>query len=196
VRSTSRGCPDFAGILIALELVIVRRAHGFTLIELLIVVAIAGIIAAMAIPQLLRARMAAQEAGAIASLRAISSAQATYAASCGGGGYATSLADLAKAPPGSGHPFVSPDLKENGVYKSGYVYTVVKNNAAGIIDVLADSCNDAAEPRATGFFGNAEPLVHGSTGDAFYATDTPGVIYKDSFASIANPIPYDTPTLR
>jgi type IV pilus assembly protein PilA len=174
----------------------VRRAHGFTLIELLIVVAIAGMIAAMAIPQLLRARMAAQEAGAIASLRAISSAQATYASSCGGGGYATDLADLAKAPLGSAQAFISPDLSENGVYKSGYIYTVVRNNEAGIIDVLLPSCNGAAQPRATGFFGNADPLVYGSTGTAYYATDTPGVIYKDSLASIANPIPVNTETLH
>jgi type IV pilus assembly protein PilA len=196
VRSASQGCPDFAGILIALELVIVRRAHGFTLIELLIVVAIAGMIAAMAIPQLLRARMNAQEAGAISSLRAISSAQATYASSCGGGGYATDLADLAKAPVGSAQAFISPDLNANGVYKSGYIYTVVKNNAAGTSDVLLASCNGAAQPRATAFFGNANPLVHGSTGTAYYATDTPGVIYKDSFNSIANPIPADTRTLQ
>ena len=166
-----------------------HRNEGFTLIEVIIVGALIGVLVAIGVPQLLRARLAANEAGGIAALRAISSSEANYATTCGFGGYATDLADLVKPAPSSGHGFLSPDLSINGVRKSGYILSVAKNLDAATTDVLLPTCNAAASPRASSFYADAVPISPGGTGTRFFATDTPGTIYFNTTAAIPNPIP-------
>jgi prepilin-type N-terminal cleavage/methylation domain-containing protein len=166
---------------------------GFTLIELLIVVAVIGVLAAIAVISLARARQSGNEASAIGSMRAITSGQAAYASSCGGGGYAQSNADLAKGPAGS-VAFISPDLEKADLVsnaKSGYTVDVNDNADPDNRDVrlAADTCNGSASNSRAMYHVAADPVGRGVTGTRSFGSDRRGTIYFSIAAAVPNPIP-------
>ncbi len=147
-----------------------RKQKGFSLIELLIVVAIILIIAAIAIPNLLRAKMAANEASAVGSLRTINTSAVEYSTTYFG--YPGSLADLGGATTAAATSAAAEliDTVLAAGTKSGYTFSY----AAGTADATG-SVNT--------YTITATPVVVGTTGQRMFFTDQSGVIRANSTGS-------------
>jgi prepilin-type N-terminal cleavage/methylation domain-containing protein len=155
-----------------------HHQDGFTLIELLIVVAIIGIIAAIAIPGLRRAQMSGNEASVIGSMRAINTSQQNYAQKCNG--YAPNLAELRLG-------FLSPDLTSGvSVIKSGFVVTMVQAASGMVIPTPPAGCTGTT----TNYHASAIPLMFAVTGTRSFATSEEGTIfYTNTSTAPGDPIP-------
>ncbi len=146
--------------------------------------AIIGIIAAIAVPGLLRARMAGNEASAIGSLRAINSANVNYMTNCANGtGYANDLGELGKPPDaahGGGQPFISPDLGVTGtVTKSGYNITYSSST-----NVTTDACTGTTSAKGN-YFAAAAPISAGTSGTRYFGTSEAQTIFQHTAAITA-----------
>jgi type II secretory pathway pseudopilin PulG len=140
-------------------------------------IAVIGIIAAIAVPGLLRARMSGNEASAIGSLRSINSAETSYAASAGKGGYAIRLATLSSPCPGSSQGFISPALSQDPSVNSGFTISLESAGA----DVGPNDCN--AVPTESNYYATAVPVTMGTTGSRGFATSRAGTIFFEPGAA-------------
>lgn len=147
---------------------------GFTLVELLIVIAVIGIVSAISVPAMLRARRAGNEAAAIGSLRALNSAESSYAAVAAKGGFSPTLATLAASCPGSTAGFISPDLSTDPSTKSGYIITMMPSASSS---PGPNDCNGVATE--TAYYSTAVPVSAGLSGLRAFASNGAGTIFYD-----------------
>jgi type IV pilus assembly protein PilA len=158
-----------------------RKQLGFSLIELLIVVAIILIIAAMAIPNLLRARIAANESSAVSSIRTINTAEITYQTGYPNVGYAAALSNLGGAAPCTPSP-TSACLIDNSLataspgtgVKAGYVFL-----ATGLAPVNGIN---------TQYTVGASPMTYNQSGVRNFCSNEDSIIRFNAGAAGSTPV--------
>jgi prepilin-type N-terminal cleavage/methylation domain-containing protein len=165
-----------------------RKQKGFSLIELLIVVAIILIIAAIAIPNLLRARIAANESSAVSSVRTINTAEVTYQSGYPTWGYADTMAKLGPGVAGSVCPAAGPtqnlsclidsvlaNATAAGTAKSGYWFRLAAQQGAGGTLYLF-------------YTVGTSPAAYNQTGVRNFCSNEDAVVQFNPGASGSNPV--------
>lgn len=154
----------------------IRKAQGFALIDVIFVCGIIGLLCSIVLPKLALARQSAGAASAIGSMRAINSAQLTYALTCAGGFYAPTLTALGTAPPGSNESYITPELgAANTVTKSGYIIKIVAAPYAG----APPTCNGLGlGSTGQGFVATADPTQVDNV--RFFATNSNAMIFENN----------------
>ena len=149
-----------------------KKQKGFSLIELLIVVAIILIIAAIAIPNLIKSKMAANEASAVGSVRTVNTGEVNYAASCPAIGFSATLVELnTGAVCAGGQGIIDPVLGAGAKSGSTFAYTPTKGG---------DGLNDT-------YTQTGIPATVGTTGQRAFYSDQTGVI-RYNLAGVASTV--------
>ena len=159
-----------------------KKQKGFSLIELLIVVAIILIIAAIAIPNLLRSRMAANEASAVGSIRTMNTAAITYSSTYGNGfpPNLSSIGTTGTAAASCSNASLLDTVLTLGT-KSGYLFGLQPGSVLAAATPPAGCTGGYAD----GYVVTAQPVTTGTTGQRSFCSDASGVIRQNPTGAVA-----------